>query len=304
MPTVTPPRWTSEQLDAARLEAIDVFRVERMREPLGRYLDAFTETRSVVESLLAQTTDLANLSDQAVDVLTDPALLEAVRYLAGPPISADDLKILATATLSPGRLRREPDMAQRVIDTVLAGLDQQRFPWVRENREPTSPERGAAAMASAALMASRRVMTARANESGEEQEMAVMEALRADGFKEVPSRDIPTLDKGPNFGEFCGESLFGSRKADIVIRLWDGRVMPAECKVSNSSLNSVKRLNNDAAVKAGQWLSEFGTAQTVPAAVIAGVFKLRNLEAAQARGLTLWWAHKLDEMISFIRMTR
>lgn len=35
-----------------------------------------------------------------------------------------------------------------------------------------------------------------------------------------------------------GESLFGTRKADLVIRLYDGRAMPTECKVSNSSTNS------------------------------------------------------------------
>jgi len=80
--------------------------------------------------------------------------------------------------------------------------------------------------------------------------------------------------------------------------------MPLECKVSNSSTNSVKRLNNDAAVKAGIWLSDFGTAQTVPAAMLAGVFKRHNLEQAQNRGLALFWSHDLDQLIDFIEGTR
>ena len=46
----------------------------------------------------------------------------------------------------------------------------------------------------------------------------------------------------------------------------------------------VKRLNNDAAVKANRWIEEFGTAQTVPAAVIGGVFEAHNLRAAQESG--------------------
>jgi XamI restriction endonuclease len=181
-------------------------------------------------------------------------------------------------------------MAKRVLETVLLGLDRNRFPWVAEDREPNDDERAAAAMASAALIASRRVLTDRANESKDEQEAEVKLRLRGAGFAEVDPRIINTLDDVPELGQFCGEAMFAGRKADIVIRLWDGRAMPTECKVSNSSTNSVKRLNNDAAVKAHTWLDEFGPRHTVPAAVLAGVFKRHNLEDAQDRGLTIFWA--------------
>ena len=103
------------------------------------------------------------------------------------------------------------------------------------------------------------------------------------GFTEVPTRSIPTLVQAPGRGEFCGESQLGERKADIVVRLWDDRVMAIECKVSNSATNSVKRLNNDAAVKARQWVGEFGTAQMVPSAMLAGVFKTRNYNPRKRR---------------------
>ena len=43
----------------------------------------------------------------------------------------------------------------------------------------------------------------------------------------------------------------------------------------------MKRLNNDAAVKAETWRTDFGTTQVVPAAVLSGVYKLHNLEEAQ-----------------------
>jgi hypothetical protein len=302
---VPPPRLTAEQFEAARLTAIARFREERMQEPLEAYLEHFEAVRGAVEDLLEATVDLSQIGGEAVRVLTDPALLEAVRYLAGPPISEDDLKVLAEASLAPTRLRADPAMARRVIDTVLLGLDRNRFPWVAEDREPLEHEREAAAMASAALIASRRLMTSRANEQKEAQEDLVKQWLAEQAeFEEVPSRTIRTLDDAPKVGQFCGESMFGGRKADIVIRLYDGRVMPTECKVSNSSTNSVKRLNNDAAVKAGQWLDEFGTAQTVPAAVLSGVFKRHNLEQAQARGLTIFWAHDLDALMAFIESTK
>lgn len=86
--------------------------------------------------------------------------------------------------------------------------------------------------------------------------------------------------------------------------MYDGRLMPIECKVSNSSTNSIKRLNNDAAVKAETWIDEFGRLQVTPAAVLSGVYKVRNLEQAQERGLTIFWAHSLDALVEFVLATQ
>jgi hypothetical protein len=80
--------------------------------------------------------------------------------------------------------------------------------------------------------------------------------------------------------------------------------MPLECKVSNSATNSIKRLNNDAAVKATEWIAQFGTAGVVPAAVLSGVFNLRHLEYAQDRGLAIFWAHSLHHLSDWIAETR
>ena len=124
-------------------------------------------------------------------------------------------------------------------------------------------------------------MTGRANESKDEQETAVKDRLVEAGFTKVARRTINNMSEAPEIGTFCGESQFGTRKADIIARLYDGRIMPIEAKVSNSSTNSVKRLNNDAAVKARQWTQEFGTSNVVPSAVLGGVFKTNNLRSAQ-----------------------
>jgi hypothetical protein len=301
-----PPRWSSDELDAGRLEAIRLFREDRMQEPLQDYLDAFDSYRSVVEDVLAATADLSNVGDQALEVLTAPERLEAVRYLAGPPISEADLKVLTDASLAPSRLHDDPETAQRIVATIMLGLDRRRFPWLAEEREATEAERHAAVTASAALIASRRVMTDRANEGKQAQEEDVAIVLRDHaGFEPVETRAIATLADAPGPGQFCRETLFGDRKADLVVTLWDKRVMPIECKVSNSSTNSVKRLNNDAAVKAGVWIDQFGTLGVVPTAVLSGVFKRHNLEQAQSRGLTLFWAHDLlGPFVAFLAATR
>jgi len=255
-----------------------------------------------MEDLLEMTVDLTKLDELAVEVLTDVDMLEAVRYLAGPAISADDLKVLAETTLAPGRLRADPPAARRIIDTVLLGLDRRRFPWVTEDREPTDAERAASALASAALIASRRVMTSRAHDAKNQQEDAVEAVLLAPptDFEKVAARVVTNIMEAPLPGQFCRESLFGDRKADLIVRLRDGRVMPIECKVSNSSTNSVKRLNNDAAVKARAWIDQFGSLGCVPTAVLGGVFKVHNLKSAQRDGLTLFWAHGLDKLTKFV----
>lgn len=244
-----PPRWTREQLQEGLQKAKEQFRQERMQEPLEAYLDAFDRYQGFVENLLETSIDLVQLESTAVDILTQPDLLEAFRYLAGPPLSADDLKTVSEAVLSPTRLRSDPAMVRRIIDVVRIGLDRRRFPWIAEGREPSEEERGAAVLASAALMATSRVSTDRRSESKDVQEQLVEDALTGLGMHKVATRNISTLNLAPGPGEFCREAMLGERKADFTVGLWDHRIMAIECKVSNSSTNSVKRLNNDAAVR-------------------------------------------------------
>lgn len=298
------PVWTKAQLEEQRVIGIEDFRKRRMEEPLEDYLEAFDKYQGIVEELLESTVDLTELKEQQLAVITDRSLFHALRYLPGPPISADDLKTVADAVLTPAKLKADVPMAQRIFEVITNGLDRRRFPWVTEGREPTEAERSAAVLASTAIMATRKLETDRRNIEKKRQENEVIEALQAAGLTKVKTRHVDVLGHAPGPGEFCAESKLGHRKADIILGLWDGRVMPMECKVSNSSTNSVKRLNNDAAAKAEVWYHDFGTKQVVPAAVLSGVYKLHNLEDAQARGLTLFWSHDIARLISWIDSTK
>lgn len=294
---------TEENMLSGAQHAMQLFRDERLIEPLEVYLDFYERYRAAVENLIEGTVDLSELYEQAVEYLAQPDTLMAVRFLASPFISHDDLKVLADASLAAGKLRQDPDMARRVIDAVMTALDRQRFPWVAENREPTEAEREAAIVSTTALIATSRAQTLRRTTSKDDQERAVKDRLLSEGFTEVPAHDIPNYSHAPNPGEFCGESMFGSRRADVIVRLWDGRIMPIECKVSNSYTNSIKRVNNDAAVKAVVWRQEFGANNVVPAAMLSGVYKVAKLMEAQSQGLTIFWAHALDEFVEFIDFT-
>ena len=274
-----------------------------MQEPLEEYLEQFDKIQLIMEDLLEETVDLSVLEDNALEILTDPIKLDSFRYLAGPPISMDDLKTLADASLSPKQLREDPELVRRLIQIIRDVMDRRRFPWVTEGREPTPGEREASVTASAALMSTQKVATSRRNNSKIEQEAKVVECLRDLGLVEakVARGVIQTMHSAPPPGSFCAqETVLGDRKADIVVRLWDGRIMPIECKVSNSSTNSVKRVKNDAAVKAETWLKDFGATQVVPVAVLGGLYSIGTLESAQSRGLTLYWAHRLEDLTDWI----
>lgn len=293
-------------MTAGAAESRRLFRDERLKEPLERWKTAFAQYETQFQQLFDKygIANPVSLSPAQVAEIFREQLGDALRYMAGPPISADDLKVLAEASLAPNILAGDAAQAQRILDTIVLAVDPSRFPWVAAGRAPTDAEKSAAILASAALITAQRVSTDRRNEGKEVQESAVKAYLKGLGFTEVPTRTIRTLTDAPGLGEFCGEALVGSRKADVPVRLYDGRLMPIECKVSNSSTNSVKRINNDAAVKAGIWHREFGTNQVVPTAILSGVFKVHNLIQAQTGGLTMFWAHELLALGTFIESTK
>ncbi len=301
-----PPRWAEEELIVEVARALALFRRERLSEPLEKWKETFDQYENQYERLFADygIADPSRLEHEQISEIFREKLGDALRYLAGPPISADDLKVLAEASLAPGRIASDRDAAKRILNTIIQTIDPRRFPWIVEGRTPTENEKSAAILASAALITAQRVATDRRNQGKDVQEQAVKQYLVKIGFEEVNSREIRTLADAPEPGQFCGEALVGSRKADVPVRLFDSRLMPIECKVSNSATNSVKRINNDAAVKAAVWRREFGLNQVVPAAMLSGVFKVHNLVQAQMGGLTLFWSHKLDDMRSFIEATR
>lgn len=302
-----PTQWTLRQLVQDAGDARERFRIQRLDEPLALYTEFFDAFVPVFGRLIDRIGELVE-HERPVDIIADAMSNNetgvAFRYLAGPPISEDDLKTLADAKLSPAALLRDPASAQRVRDTVLHILDPRRFPWIAQERRPKKAERAAAIAASAALVAAQKVQTRRRSDARTAQEEAVKRLLRSIGFSEVDSRDMPLLRDAPAPGEFCPESKLGDTRADIVVGLYDRRVLALECKASNSEVNSFKRINHEAAGKARAWTSAFGQRQVVPAAMLSGVFKPENLASAQTQGLALFWVHRLGDLQDFIEATR
>lgn len=93
-------------------------------------------------------------------------------------------------------------------------------------------------------------------------------------------------------------------KCDVPVMLYDGRLLLIECKVSNSGLNSIKRLIRETCGKANRWRNELG-ARAITAAVLSGVFKLVHLRQAQNDyGVTIFWERDLQPLAAFLKSTR
>ena len=300
MTHVAPPRWSESEFAAQIARATEIFKNKRIEEPLELYSDLFDKYRDSVENLLEESVDLQELATVVREYITDPDKRYALRYLASPPVSDDDLQVLADTKFSEAALEKDPDAITRIVEVVLARLDRWRFPWLTEGRVPTETERRIATIPTTSLIATSRQQTYRRNTQKTDQERQIADALQSIGFQKVSTRNISTLLQAPHPGEFCDESPLGGSKADIIACLWDGRVLAIEAKVSNSATNSVKRVNREAAAKATTWLSKFGTLGVIPCAVISGVFTVHNLVDAQNNGLTIFWAHDLDRMLEFV----
>ena len=187
---IEPRRWTLPELERDAEEAESAFREERLREPLHQYSEFFERFAAVFRELVDRLPTLAHAEDPAetiIEIVSEEDARTALRYLAAPPISDDDLKTLAETKLSAAALRSTPENARRIAALVFRLIDPHRFPWVTESRLPTSDEVERAVVASAALVATQKVATSRRSAS-KVQEDAVKDVLRSCGFIEDPPR--------------------------------------------------------------------------------------------------------------------
>lgn len=190
---IHPKRWDDERLERDRLISIERFRAERLKESGELYASLVDDQRLVVEELLTLTADLQRMDEEAVlSILAQPKLRDAFRYLAGPPVSDDDWQTLALVeSLAPSRLKQNPEMARQLRDVVLAAVDERRFPWLSEGREPTEAERNAALLASACLWACQKTQAQRRSVGKHRLENATEECLLRHGFRSVTSSTPP-----------------------------------------------------------------------------------------------------------------
>ncbi|MDR3203104.1 MAG: XamI family restriction endonuclease [Bifidobacteriaceae bacterium] len=300
---ISPPQWRPEQLASDRAKAIGLFRAQRATESVDTYLAFYQAAYQVFAEMMADTDNLRQAREMATAILTVKDRQDLARFIASPPLSADDLKTLADTSLSVGPLSRNPEAITSVIDLNMMSLDRRRFPWIPENRAPTPSEKETALVSTSVLFAIGKTETKR-RAAGKRLELILKKHLDSVGLKEVPTAAITNATHGPAMGQYCGETSVVGTKADVVVRLFDGRLLLIECKVSNSETNSYKRLIHDCGEKAQTWVQMLGPANCSPAAVLMGCYSSLNLAQAQTMGLAVFWSHALDSLGEFISATK
>lgn len=102
-------KWSLSEIVEDARTATAHFCERRLGEPKDRYLRAFDELASANRELLGSLSRLQEMpvdSDWLGGLLANDSLKIALRYLAAPPISEDDLKTLCGDSLAPTLIRK------------------------------------------------------------------------------------------------------------------------------------------------------------------------------------------------------
>ena len=140
-----PPRWTLDQfVNSANISASN-FRTLRLADTVA-WTEHYHQARKKFEKLFEQLGDLdpQRFTDATLSLAYKGKLGEALRYLAGPPISDDDLKVIAdVASLAPTVISADHESIRKVFAVIERVIDPFRFPWVVAQRAPTAEEKSA-----------------------------------------------------------------------------------------------------------------------------------------------------------------
>lgn len=304
--TVRVPKMSRAELDVASRMEVEAFVKDRIADGVEAYRARFQELRPLVQALFDATDDLRRIEGEVFrhEGRLHREFIDAARHLASPPVSEDDLETFQTVEPSDfrvvGRAPTTEERASRTAAILMDLLDPFRYPWLSQGRAPRQAERRHAIEWTTGLWAAGRVLTDRRNKATREQQVVVASQLAGAGLREVakPAR-ITSLDQLDR-GAFCSETVVGSAKCDVPVRLQDGRLLAIECKVSNTAVNSVKRLIRETGGKAESWRRQFGET-VITAAVLAGVYKVANLVQAQDDfSMLLVFQHDLTRLTDFV----
>jgi len=310
-----PDSWTEEELYRDATRARGLFVKERLAAVSDErliYQELHREHAIVAQDLLVATNNLLAITAAS---LGDRKRLQLARYMAVPPISLDDLDTLTGGnfeawvgqTTEAGE-RPTATAFQAAAEIIAKRVDTARAPWAsRASQKPTTNELKAFITWAASLPASQGVATKRRNLRAALQEDLTRQALAAARYQSVVL--------GRTFTDPIAQMLPGTYSArsralrrtsmDVPVRLRDGhpsghQFLAIECKVSNSALNSRKRLL-EVSRKRQVWDNAGLRYRYRTAAVLAGVFDVDRLSEVQEDGVMIVWEHRLQDLTRYVR---
>lgn len=299
------PRWSDEEITEGCAAALEAYVSDWRVATNAAFVATAEERRDTVERLFANTGDLRAFEPETF--LRDWPLLAALRFCWSPPVSQDVLANLSGRKFTDRPPKPTPEAAEglrmAIVDVLRVGLDPVRFPWLQAEREPEGCEREAAVKSTAVLMAVETVRTGRRLDPARRQQEAVAAVLRDEcGYVGVerPRGGIRLIDDLAR-GTFTAETSLRGEKADVPVRLRDGRLLAIECKVTNDRTNSVKRIKHDTGKKAAKWRRDLGEEQVVVGAVVSGVVAPETIRSSQNDDkVFIVWQHDLSRLRDFV----
>src|ERR1700691_4432642 len=182
--------WRPSEIEADCAREREEFRKRRLAGPLNDYLEMFPSAKAAADQIVASLPRiLASPADQEflAEIVGDPDKFTALRYLAAPPISEDDLDTLLDNALSATALRNNAQLADELVSLLNTSLDPMRFPWIGKRRGPTAIEKNRAQFATAVAATCQGVQTKRRMMERNDLEEDVQTILAELKWKLVPS---------------------------------------------------------------------------------------------------------------------
>lgn len=266
---------------------------------------AWIEASSIASASVQNTLRESNaLIDVALALEERGGHMLVLRQMLAPPLSQDQFAIVCPAYNKGLENKDRPVPAQKaaqVAEAFLAMRDIRLLPWLSENRHPSAEEVQLVVTAVTPLLASQIHLTAKRTASSAVQEEAVVELLNAKDWERLPSR---LVDRGAILAarQFMKKTKFATttrpQEVDIACGLGATMVLAMECKVSNDTTNSVKRIN-DVLKKATAWRDHWGSFVR-PAALLQGTIGYKDVQRLIHAGVTVFWSHDLSRFERWI----
>lgn len=238
------------------------------------------------------------LRDIAGALAVNAGHMRTFRHLMAPPISQDQFILLCSdwskgaenggKAISASRATAASAIVHEWIDPGICG-------WLSSGRKPTLAEIRVVFLRTAPLIAHQDLATWKRNQIANQQEQEVIKLLDSKGWTKLPSKLIDKRATIPP-RHFMHKTRFATntttpQEVDIACGLKDTYVAAMECKVTNDTTNSVKRVN-DVVKKASAWKEQWGRF-VVTAALLQGVISPKDVQRLTDNDVLVFWSHDL-----------
>lgn len=230
--------------------------------------------------------------------------LRVLRSLMAPPASQDQYALAVAAYSKSAENTARPlavEKAEKLALDFSARRDRVLTSWLDQQRQPTPDELARTFARAVTILAQQALSTGLRNNAADRQERDAIAILAARGWQEA--RDIAIAEPSDlperHFARKTRvKAGLAYQEVDIACRLKGGYLLAMECKVTNDTTNSTKRIN-DIVKKANAWRAEFGT-RVKTAALLQGVIKPADVDRLSELGIDVYWSHDLDAFGAWI----